>query len=210
MEDLTWVYKSRIKYWEETTAHRRYAALRRIKNSFGDFAGKYALKEIAARVTIADAKKIGQFETGDPEGAEKILPALVADLGLTMDQFNYQGRLKPELVKAPTPVAPTPPAPPAPTTTPTPEVKKRATKVVPGMVVETVPVKTPVKPAPGMITSVKNHTLDTFIILVKDGVLHILEDSPASLKVCNAVWIAPADDVGGGTKLVPRDTVLIK
>lgn len=201
MSNLDWLYKARRPYWEEAHPGKRYKMFRAIKNNATS--GQYTLELISQRTGIS-AVSIRNLESGIsldvPENknyVENLLPKLIEDLGITEEQFNSDKKIKaPKVKKAPKVVAKT-------------EVMKNP--------------KDSTKSAPTKVTraskstsnstelTVVNHTLETFVFLIKGDKLHILDDSADSLKKNKgAVWVAPADDVGRGLKLMPRSTVLKK
>lgn len=194
---LEWLFKSRSNYWDERHAGKRYSILRQIKNRFGEFAGKFTQADVCTRVSGISAGTLRQFEMGRPLAEpfiNEILPKLVADLGLTMLQFNTTEKLRDGVATvSKSPAAPTvaevPAAPPP-----------KATVAVPAK-------ESTNKSGP---LTVINHTLNTFVVIIKGAELHIMDDTAENLKRPGSVWIAPADDIGGGHKILARSTVITK
>jgi len=224
MENFDWLYKARSPYWEEQSPGKRYGIIRLIKNRSEEFAGQYTQEAVELRI---NTKKgiLRNFETGaTPEVYEALVPALIADLGMTPEMFYTQEKIRATPAKR-GPATPTAPAVAAPTV----ELKIPATQSAPA------PATSPTVPDGVMqtrkklseiaesysgeiksstpqtcITKIVNHTVDTVVIVIKGDELHIMYDCAASLKVLNSIWVAPADDLGSGTKLIPRCTPIVK
>lgn len=193
---LEWLLKSRSNYWDEPHAGKRYSILRQIKNRYGQFAGKFTQTDVCTRVQGISPGTLRQFEIGRPLAEpfiNEILPKLVNDLELTMAQFNTTQKLREGV--GPTPEVST--AQPAPTPQPTPVARSTAAT----------PSKESTKSGP---MTVVNHTLNTFVVLVKGSELHIMDDTADNLKKAGVVWVAPADDIGGGHKILARSTIITK
>lgn len=201
--NFEWLYKSRTPYWQIDCVKypgKRYAAFRQIKNRFSDCAGKYTLEEVCKRVPEVTVSILRTFESGvglSTAFTDGALPKLIEDLGMTQAMFTTTEKITVKDKKASDnttgSVATEAPAPK--------EVKIENTKSASKPTVQT-------SSTEKSITLI-NHTLSSFVVIIKDGDMHIYDDCAEVLKkVPNASWVAPADDIGGGLKIHPRATVI--
>lgn len=199
--NFDWLYKSRTPYWELDPIRqpgKRYAAFRQIKNRFGEFAGKYTLDEVCVRVPDIKPSTLRTFESGvDLSSAfvADVLPKLIADLGITQEMFNTAEKITAKDHKA------------SDNTTGSVAIEVATPNKIEK--VKMVP-KTPTPPSnDDKCITLMNHTLSSFVVVIKDGILHVYDDCAEVMKkVPSAYWVAPADDIGGGLKIVPRSTVI--
>lgn len=206
---MEWLYKSRTAYWEIENPGKRYKALRIIKNKAGEHAGKYTMEAVASRVEDMNIQAMRNVESGaqlSQDYLDKCIPLLVADLGLTMEQFNTT-----EKIRAPKPEPE--PEPEKKDSAPTlkPEVavrRERKPRTVKSADMKDATTVTTSKKENDGISAVVNHTLEPMIVTIENGEIHIWEDGKENLKKPRATWVAPADDIGRGAKLVPRTTPL--
>lgn len=212
--DLEWLYKLRIKYWEIRRPSERYSLLRKAKNRADGHAGEYTIDAVSERTKVM-ASTIRKLEGGAYDVADAVFEVLLSDLGLTREQFQTEVKLKDPSGAEETDstfdlqtIA---------VNTPTPRKRRTKAEMLAASsennpapvdnVLKHAP--TPAPPAPptkGVSLSVVNHTEVSFIIRQEGAVLHILDDKREN--VSKGIWVAPADIVGDGTKIVPRSTSL--
>lgn len=201
--NFEWLYKSRTPYWEIDCVKypgKRYAAFRQIKNRFGNFAGRYTLDSVCTRVPDITPSILRTFESGvdlSSTFVDGILPKLIEDLGITQAMFKTTEKIT---VKDPKASDNTTGSVATEAKTPK-EAKVENTKSVSKLPVQT--------SSTDKGLTIVNHTLSSFVVIIKDGDMHIYDDCAEVLKkVPNASWVAPADDIGGGHKIMPRSTVI--
>lgn len=199
--DITWLVKARSRYWEEPNIGKRYAIFRLIKNRYKEFSGQYTLDAIHDRTGILQSS-IKNFEAGIlPSGPfeESSLFALVEDLGLNMDHFKIEEKIRKDTdvqatVKKMNEASH--------------EIKKEP-KEESSPLVEKEKVKRTNKPKPFNPATnlvIVNHTLESFLVGIVDGEIHIIEDTAKNIKKKGYTWVAPADEIGRGTQLRARST----
>lgn len=213
---MEWLYKSRTAYWEIENPGRRYKALRIIKNKAGEHTGHYTMDAVASRIEDMNAQTIKNIESGAPlskDYLDKCIPLLVADLGLTMELFNTTEKIKAQKETAAPKSEKALIAKPESVQESVAKQKqegaaKAAVKRERKPRVSTEKTVTPVQDGAVPVNSVVNHTLEPIILTIENGEIHIWDDGKDNLKKARAIWIAPADDVGRGARLMPRKTLL--